>query len=217
MVNFDKIRFEDYCIYWPNSFLWLKYILFTSKRFPGFSILHVDNYLCYEENENKVRWTESRVKSNHAINILKKGNIYIYILYIFTLNFSNISGALRMPLTCCIYCLKFYVDFITANLHILPITCEWLMCLSTITTAYRTVSLNQKQYFNAACVFNKMWSSEAVPGYIDLIHYWKIFWYRLNETYHSSDYLDLGPLLAYCLIRWNTPDQHELLHFGGIC
>ena len=28
-VNFDKIRFEDYCIYRPNSFLSLKYILFT--------------------------------------------------------------------------------------------------------------------------------------------------------------------------------------------
>ena len=34
-VNFDKIQFEDYCIYRPNSFLSLKYILFTEKRFPG--------------------------------------------------------------------------------------------------------------------------------------------------------------------------------------
>ena len=51
-VNFDKIQFKDYCIYLPNSFLWLKYILFYSKRFPGLSILHLDNYLCYEENEN---------------------------------------------------------------------------------------------------------------------------------------------------------------------
>ena len=51
-VNFDKIQFKDYCIYRPNSFLWLKYILFHSKRFPGLSILHLDNYLCHEENEN---------------------------------------------------------------------------------------------------------------------------------------------------------------------
>ena len=51
-VNFDKIQFEDYCIYRPNSFLWLKYILFTSKRFLDFSILYLDNYLCYEETEN---------------------------------------------------------------------------------------------------------------------------------------------------------------------
>ena len=28
-VNFDKIQFEDYCIYRPNSFLSLKYILST--------------------------------------------------------------------------------------------------------------------------------------------------------------------------------------------
>ena len=28
-VNFDKIQFEDYCIYWPNSFLSLKHILVT--------------------------------------------------------------------------------------------------------------------------------------------------------------------------------------------
>ena len=28
-VNFDKIQFEDYCIYRPNSFLSVKYILFT--------------------------------------------------------------------------------------------------------------------------------------------------------------------------------------------
>ena len=28
-VNFDKNQFEDYCIYRPNSFLSLKYILFT--------------------------------------------------------------------------------------------------------------------------------------------------------------------------------------------
>ena len=45
-VNFDKIQFEDYCIYRPNSFLSLKCILFTWKRFPGFSILHIDNHLC---------------------------------------------------------------------------------------------------------------------------------------------------------------------------
>ena len=51
-VNFDKIQFEDYCIYRPNPLLWLEYILFTSKRLPGFLILHLDNYLCYEENEN---------------------------------------------------------------------------------------------------------------------------------------------------------------------
>ena len=35
----------------PILFLWLKYILFTSERFPGFSIFHLDNHLCYE-NEN---------------------------------------------------------------------------------------------------------------------------------------------------------------------
>ena len=51
-VNFDKIQLEDYCIYRPNSFLWLKYILFTSKRFLGFSILLLDDYWCCEENEN---------------------------------------------------------------------------------------------------------------------------------------------------------------------
>ena len=51
-VNFDKIRFEGYCIYRPNSFLWWKYMLFTSKLFLGVSILYLDNYLCYEENEN---------------------------------------------------------------------------------------------------------------------------------------------------------------------
>ena len=51
-VKFDKIQFDDYYIYRPNSFLWLKYILFTSKRFSGFSIPHLDDYLCYEENEN---------------------------------------------------------------------------------------------------------------------------------------------------------------------
>ena len=47
-VNFDKIQFKDYCIYRPT----LKHMLFTSKGFPGLSILHLDNYLCYEENEN---------------------------------------------------------------------------------------------------------------------------------------------------------------------
>ena len=50
-VKFDKIQFEDFCTYRP-IFLWLKYILFTSKRFLGFSILHLDNHMCYEENEN---------------------------------------------------------------------------------------------------------------------------------------------------------------------
>ena len=44
-VNFDKIQFEDYGIFRPNSFLLLKYILFTSKRFPDYSILHLDDYL----------------------------------------------------------------------------------------------------------------------------------------------------------------------------
>ena len=63
-VNFDKIQFKDYCIYRPNSFLWLKYILFYSKRFPGLSILHLDNYLCYEENENtrKKRYLIQNIK-----------------------------------------------------------------------------------------------------------------------------------------------------------
>ena len=52
-VNFDKIQFEDYCIYPSNSLLWLKYILLTSKRFLGFSIRNLDNYLCYEDNLKK--------------------------------------------------------------------------------------------------------------------------------------------------------------------
>ena len=51
-VNFDKIQFEGYCIYRANSSLWWKYILLTSKRFAGYSLLLWDNYLCYEENEN---------------------------------------------------------------------------------------------------------------------------------------------------------------------
>ena len=51
-VNFDNIQFEGYCIYRPNSFLVMKIHIFTSKRFVGFSILLLDNYLCYEENEN---------------------------------------------------------------------------------------------------------------------------------------------------------------------
>ena len=33
-------------------FLWRKCILLTLKRFLGSSILLLDNYLCYEENEN---------------------------------------------------------------------------------------------------------------------------------------------------------------------
>ena len=51
-VNFDKIQFERYCIYRPNSFLWWKYIWFILKRLLGVSILLLDNYLCCEENEN---------------------------------------------------------------------------------------------------------------------------------------------------------------------
>ena len=47
-VNFDKIQFEDYCIY-RSIFLLLKYTLFTSKRFPGSSILLLDDYLCHEK------------------------------------------------------------------------------------------------------------------------------------------------------------------------
>ena len=51
-VNFDKIQFEGYCIYRTNSSLWWKYILLTSKRIPGYSLLLLDDNLCYEENEN---------------------------------------------------------------------------------------------------------------------------------------------------------------------
>ena len=68
-VNFDKIQFEGfYCIYRPNSFLWLKYILFTSKRFLGFSLLHLDNCLCYEENEN----TRKKIYFMQNMKCLKK-------------------------------------------------------------------------------------------------------------------------------------------------
>ena len=35
-VNFDKIQFGGYCIYRPNSFLWWKHIVFTSKSFGVF-------------------------------------------------------------------------------------------------------------------------------------------------------------------------------------
>ena len=34
-VNFDNIQFEDYCIYRPNSFLWLKYGIVYFKTVPG--------------------------------------------------------------------------------------------------------------------------------------------------------------------------------------
>ena len=51
-VNFDKIQIQGYCIYRPNSFSWWQYILLTSRLHLDFSIPHLDNYLCYEENEN---------------------------------------------------------------------------------------------------------------------------------------------------------------------
>ena len=77
-VNFDKIQFEGYCIYRPNSFfLWWKYKLFTSKRFLVFSILLLDIYLCYEENENTGKryilcniWNIAKDKAP----IVKRGN-----------------------------------------------------------------------------------------------------------------------------------------------
>ena len=51
-VNFDKIQFEGCCIYRHKSSLWWKYILLTSKRFLGPSLLLLDDYLCNEKNEN---------------------------------------------------------------------------------------------------------------------------------------------------------------------
>ena len=79
-VNFVKIQFEDYGMYRPNCLLGLKYILFTSKRFPGFLILYLDNYLCYEENETtgkKIYFIRNMkyLKKNKA-PIRKRGNLF---------------------------------------------------------------------------------------------------------------------------------------------
>ena len=64
IVKFSHFIFDHKGQLWQDSiqrllhistnffFLWLKYISFYSKRFPGVSTLHLDNYLCYEENEN---------------------------------------------------------------------------------------------------------------------------------------------------------------------
>ena len=86
---FDKIQFEGYCTYRPNSSLWWKDILLTSKPIPGYSSLLLDNHLCYEENEDNGKkdtlykiWNISKNKANadavlrrsHVSSIIKKKN-----------------------------------------------------------------------------------------------------------------------------------------------